>query len=101
MTAALAVCLAAGLPALAFAGPGHRPPSFADLDADGDGVVSSEEFVAPAGERFTELDTNGDGTISSDEFTAQLLERFEEIDTDDDGALTQDELRAGRPRHRR
>jgi Ca2+-binding EF-hand superfamily protein len=102
ITAALVAGLAtAATPALSFAGPGHRPPSFADLDADGDGVVSSEEFVAPAVERFAELDADGNGTVSSDEFTVKLLERFEEIDTDDDGSLTRDELRAGRPRRHR
>jgi Ca2+-binding EF-hand superfamily protein len=101
ITWALVAGLAAAAPAYAFGGPGHRPPSFDELDANDDGVVSSEEFVAPAAERFAELDANGDGAISSDEFTATLLERFEEIDTDDDGVATQEELRAARPRRHR
>ncbi len=39
----------------------------ADLDADGDGVVSREEFDQGADTIFIELDRNGDGTLSEDE----------------------------------
>ena len=98
LTIALVTGLAAATPAFAFGGPWHRP-SFADLDADGNGVVSQEEFVAPAMDHFTKLDTDGDGTLSSAEFTAPLVERFKEIDTNGDGVLSEDELRAAHPHH--
>jgi Ca2+-binding EF-hand superfamily protein len=101
LTFALATGLAAATPAFAFGGPGHHRPSFADLDADGNGTVSSEEFVTPATERFADIDENGDGSVVIAEFTAPMLERFAAIDADDDGVLTQDELRAAHPRRHR
>ena len=36
-------------------------------DADSDGFVSREEFMAPAAEAFARLDTNSDGRLSDDE----------------------------------
>ena len=39
---------------------------FDDFDADGDGVVSSEEFDGPE-DHFSNLDANADGYISADE----------------------------------
>lgn len=54
-------------------GPGGRggPPSFEELDVDGDGVVTETEFFAPmlehGEERFARMDENGDGTLTSDE----------------------------------
>jgi len=37
------------------------------LDTNGDGMVSRNEFLAAARQRFAKLDTNGDGFISADE----------------------------------
>jgi len=37
------------------------------LDANGDGVVSRDEFLAAARQRFAKMDANGDGFISADE----------------------------------
>jgi len=42
----------------------------ADRDSDGDGVVSFEEFVAPAADAFAHIDANGDGVIDSSEAAA-------------------------------
>ena len=40
------------------------------MDADGDGVVTREEFSAPMGRAFDRLDTNGDGRLSTEELAA-------------------------------
>ena len=37
------------------------------MDADGDGTVSKDEFMAHAEEKFSRKDKNGDGVLSSDE----------------------------------
>lgn len=37
------------------------------LDTNGDGVVSRDEFLAAARQRFAKLDANGDGFVSADE----------------------------------
>lgn len=39
------------------------------LDADGDGVVTREEFSAPMGDAFDRLDANDDGRLSTEELT--------------------------------
>jgi hypothetical protein len=102
--AVLAAALTAlGASAQAFPGRGfhHGPPSIEDMDTDGDGVVSSDEFVAPAVEHYTEIDADGDGSVTVEEFVAPARERFTEIDANGDGSLTEDELEAGRPGRRR
>ena len=40
------------------------------LDADGDGVVTREEFSAPMGNAFDRLDANDDGRLSTEELAA-------------------------------
>lgn len=78
------------------------------FDANGDGVVSLEEFQAArareAAERFAALDTDGDGLLSPQELdaargelVARIRERAENIDTDGDGAWSFAELQAVRP----
>lgn len=50
--------------------------SFGDIDANGDGAVTQEEFAAAypeAGEdAWTQADANGDGQLSEDELTAAV-----------------------------
>lgn len=41
-----------------------------------------------------QLDANGDGVISRDEFGARALKRFERADANDDGVVTQEERAA-------
>ncbi len=84
-------------------GGGERP-SFADLDADGDGNLTVAEFKAQAAARFAEADTNGDGVLTVEELTAAAAARAAERaatmiarmiefrDTDGDGALSQAEM---------
>ncbi|MBI1827832.1 MAG: EF-hand domain-containing protein [Planctomycetes bacterium] len=45
--------------------PPHPGPMH--LDSDGDGVVSLDEFLAPAIDHFHHIDANGDGVIDDDE----------------------------------
>ena len=56
-------------------GGGHM--SFADLDTNGDGVLSVEEMQAPMLERFQSADTDGDGNLSADELNAARPEKGE------------------------
>jgi len=70
LLAAAALVAATALPALAAQDGPRRPPSFAELDTDGDGVISSDEFLTPPSERFAALDTNGDGVLTEDELEA-------------------------------
>jgi hypothetical protein len=77
--------LLGGSVALAFPGgggdgsPRHRPPGFEELDADGNGAVSGDEFVAPMierlDERFLSIDANGDGELTIDELEAARPQR--------------------------
>mgnify|MGYP003663424176 CR=1 FL=1 len=39
------------------------------LDADGNGMVSSDEFEAASAKRFEAADSNGDGVLSADELS--------------------------------
>ena len=43
---------------------------FAMRDADGDGMITREEFTAPAMKRFDRADANGDGVITPEERAA-------------------------------
>ncbi|MBI1391800.1 MAG: hypothetical protein GC152_03560 [Alphaproteobacteria bacterium] len=78
----------------------------AALDADNDGVVTTEEMrahhakmrEARASRRFP--DANDDGVVSEVEFLDAARERFARIDKDGDGVVTKDEMPKGRG-HRR
>ena len=80
------------------------PPSFEELDTNGDGLVTADELEALSAARFTEMDTNGDGVISAEEMLASMQEKaqkrmskgvermIEKLDEDGDGALSADEM---------
>lgn len=70
------------------------------LDADGDGVVTMEEYLKPKEERFAELDTSGNGSLSGEQLVAwqqaeldyrvqRMLKRY---DTDGDGKISKEEF---------
>ena len=60
-------------PALAEAppgGPARGEEKFAEMDLNGDGVISHAEFVAQREQKFARTDVNQDGLISFDEAMA-------------------------------
>ena len=108
--AALALALALALAwasAHAQAQLAHPPDYLKQLDRDGDGRVSAEEYVAWMRYGFDAMDRNGDGTLqpaeqpggrgqplTRAEHRARLLERFHRQDADRDGYLSARELAA-------
>lgn len=90
--------------------------ALADLDTNGDGEITEEDFGFSFdfdfkdfnfefdGEKFEEhmqaqrqralkkLDKDGNGVVSREEFAARQNKRFDELDKDDSGTLSADEL---------
>nr|WP_275672382.1 hypothetical protein [Thermomonas alba] len=79
----------------------------ARMDADGDGRVSLEEYLAWMGYAFDRMDRDHDGVLQADELPggkgraltrqahrAQLAERFHRQDANHDGYLDARELAA-------
>ncbi len=56
-------------PLLAQQGPGGQG-NFLEMDTDGDGQISEQEWLAHQSERFAEIDTDGDGYASEKEMEA-------------------------------
>ncbi len=85
---------------------GHRimGVEFAELDTDGDGQLSEEEFAAAKMVWLSSRDSDGDGMLSQEELEAAILEHMKEIasksssgmidrlDENDDGMISVDEL---------
>ena len=61
--------------AFGLAGAAHAA-SFAEIDANGDGVIDAEEFAAAypdaGADAMTAADLNGDGLLSSEEHVAAV-----------------------------
>ncbi len=67
---------------------------FARIDSDSDGVISAEERSR------RRIDADGDQRVSSTEFAARGTSLFERLDADHDGRVTREEAARGR-RHGR
>jgi hypothetical protein len=105
---ALAVVCCSAVAGLAQAQMGPGGGMRANLDANGDGVVSAAEFDQSALARFQRLDENHDGVIDAAEIAAQKARMEErrgpggpgrpdmlaEMDADHDGKITQAEALA-------
>lgn len=103
-----AVCSYAGaedVPALMYGQMGEQ--MFKEVDANGDGAISVDEFNAFHQKQFKQMDANGDGKISHAEMEAghkrqaggggastHLDKRFQAADTNHDGGLDREEAKA-------
>ncbi|MCU0839274.1 MAG: hypothetical protein MUE49_11220, partial [Rhodospirillales bacterium] len=71
-------------------------------DADGDGRVTREEFLAGHAVRFEEMDVNKDGSVTFEEFTVTFKGRnperaraaFQRLDANGSGAIDKGEYDA-------
>lgn len=101
---ALGLMITAVGPAAADHRGDREPIAFSDIDANGDGEITEEEFTthraAKRNERFEATDTNNDGLLSEEEIkeaggrragrrASRMIDRF---DANDDGMLSMDEL---------
>lgn len=93
-----AVLAMALLPLAAKAGEAmqHKPPSFAEIDKDGDGFVSEDEFNSHRAERQAAMAAAGKPMKGMASAPA-----FADIDSDGDGKLTEAELTAAQQAHRK
>lgn len=101
------LAIATGLAVTATAQEARGPQGgfdFETLDADGSGEITAEDMTTLRDQRFAEVDTDGDGSVSREEFLAHAQaqaaeragERFDALDADGDGMLSQDVLSGGR-----
>jgi hypothetical protein len=82
------------LAAEAACGMKHQPPAFSEVDADGDGFVSEDEFNAFRAERHTKMAEEGRPMKGM-----ATAPGFADIDTDGDGKLSEAELTAAQQAH--
>ena len=52
-------------------GAGMKGGHFAQMDSNGDGVITAEEHAAGAAQRFSAMDANSDGKVTTDEMKSR------------------------------
>jgi len=72
----------------------HSPPEFSEFDANGDGVVSEEEFNTFRSARMAAMAEAGKPMKG-----AATAPAFSDLDSDGDGVLNEAELHAGQQAH--
>ena len=65
--ALIGLAMVISAPALAQDGPPPRGGGMMRADSNGDGVVTRDEAMAQAGQRFDRMDLNHDGKLTRDE----------------------------------
>lgn len=65
---------------------------FDRYDADRNGRVALNEFLASRRKAYMKLDTNGDGRLSFEEYTVKAQAKFAKADQDRSGALDRGEF---------
>lgn len=68
--------------------------AFDNRDADGDGVLTQNEYDGATSQAFKQFDKNGDGQITPDEMpaTPRAQNTFQAMDKNGDGVVTQQEF---------
>lgn len=61
---------------------------FARADKDDDGRIVAAELLAPRRKAFARLDANGNGVLSFDEWAVKTIDKFQDADADRSGWLT-------------
>ena len=83
------------------AGRDHKGPNFADLDKNGDNVLSQDEVQGRMLDHFAQLDKDGNGTLSQDEMPMGKQGKggrdhkgpnFTDLDKNGDNVLSQEEV---------
>lgn len=103
-TAAIAVAQPMGMGQRGgpMAGPDGMERLFDQFDAAGDGRITQADVDAVRAERHAAFDADGDGVLTLEEYEAlwldamrrQMVRSFQRLDVDGDGAVTLDEFQA-------
>jgi hypothetical protein len=101
---ALALVMTGSQPALAETKPFDPSSLMTKADTDADGAISKAEFLAARAASFPQLDRNGDGSLTTDEFKAaapkgarrmMVSTMVAQFDTDGNGKISEAEYNAG------
>ncbi len=74
--------------------------SFAMAQSDNSGPGGQPPGDRPAPPSFSDMDTNGDGVLTEDELKGPMQKDFSQIDADGDGSITESELNTFMSSHR-